>query len=136
MTTFTAASVGGTHWRSRRALVARIGLWAIRILLSAQFVVGGVLKLTADASMVGMFDDIGHGQGLRLLVGALEVAGAIGLLISPLVRLAAAGLVMLMAGAVLTNIFALQISPVLPLILGVLAAVVAVVPRRKEADHE
>jgi putative oxidoreductase len=132
MTTFTAASIGTTHRRSRRALAARIGPWAIRILLSAQFVIGGVLKLTADASMVGMFNDIGHGQGLRLLIGACEVAGAIGLLISPLARLAAAGLVLLMAGAVLTNIFVLQTSPVLPLILGVLAAVVAVVPSRKE----
>ena len=39
---------------------------------------------------------------------------------------------LLMAGAVLTNIFVLQTSPVLPLILGVLAAVVTVVPSRKE----
>ena len=127
MTTFTAVPVTTTTRGSRRARAARIGLWAIRILLSAQFIVGGVLKLTADPSMVAMFDDIGHGQGLRLLVGVCEVAGGIGLLISRLARLAAIGLVLLMLGAIVTNIFALQISPVLPLILGVLAAVVAVV---------
>ena len=81
--------------------------------------------------MVAMFDDIGHGQGLRLLVGVCELAGGIGLLIPRLARLAAVGLVLLMVGAVVTNIFALQISPVLPLMLGVLAAVVAVVGNRK-----
>ena len=83
----------------------------VRIVLSAQSVVGGTLKLTADPAMVVMVDDIGAGQGLRLFVGACEVAGAVGVLIPPLTRLAAAGLAGLMVGAAITNVVVLQISP-------------------------
>jgi hypothetical protein len=44
MTTFPEVPVATSVRSSWRAHVARIGLWAICILLSAQFVVGGVLK--------------------------------------------------------------------------------------------
>ena len=131
MTTFTAAPATTTGRRAGSARAARIGRWAARLALSAQFVVGGVLKLTADPAMVAMFDDIGAGQGLRLFIGVCEVAGAIGLLVPRLDRLAAIGLVLLMIGAAVTNVVALQISPAVPLVLLVLATVVAVVPSRK-----
>jgi putative oxidoreductase len=132
MTTFTAAPASTPVRRTGWARAARIGLWAARVALSAQFVVGGVLKLTADPAMVAMFDQIGAGQGLRLFIGACEVAGAIGLLVPGLVRLAAIGLVLLMIGAAVTNVVALQISPAVPLVLLVLATVVAVTRTRKD----
>jgi putative oxidoreductase len=131
MTTFTAAHASTPVRCSRRARAAHVGVWTVRVLLSAQFLVGGVLKLTASPAMVAMFDDIGAGQGLRLLVGACEVVGAIGLLVPRLARLAATGLVLLMVGAVVTNVVVLQISPALPLVFGVLAAVVAVAHTQK-----
>ena len=131
MTTFTASPADTPVRRSGWTGAARIGLWAVRIVLSAQFVVGGVLKLTADPPMVAMFDDIGAGQGLRLLVGVCEVAGGVGLLVPRLFRLAATGLVLLMVGAAVTNVVALQISPAVPLVLLVLATVVAVARTRK-----
>ena len=56
---------------------------------------------------------------------------AIGLLVPRLVRLAATGLVLLMVGAAVTNVVALQISPAVPLVLLVLATVVAVARTRK-----
>jgi putative oxidoreductase len=131
MTTFTTAPARTAVRRTGWARTARVGRWAARIALAAQFVVGGVLKLTADPAMVAMFDSIGAGQGLRLFIGACEVAGAVGLLVPGLVRLAATGLVLLMIGAAVTNVVALQISPAVPLVLLVLATVVAVVPSRK-----
>jgi len=131
MTTFTAAPASTPVRRTGWARAARIGLWAARVALSAQFVVGGVLKLTADPAMVAMFDQIGAGQGLRLFIGACEVAGATGLLVPGLVRLAAIGLVLLMIGAAVTNVVALQISPAVPLVLLVLATVVAVARSQK-----
>ena len=112
--------------RTRRARTARVGLAAARVLLSAQFAVGGVLKLTGDPQMVGMFDDIGVGQGLRLLVGLCEVAGAVGLLVPRVAVPAAIGLVGLMAGAAAANVVVLRTSPVLPLVLLTLALLVAV----------
>jgi putative oxidoreductase len=131
MTTFTAAPAGTPVRRTGRVRAARIGLWTARIALTAQFVVGGALKLTADPAMVAMFDGIGAGQGLRLFIGVCEVAGAIGLLVPRLARLAAVGLVLLMIGAAVTNVVALQISPAVPLVLMILAAVVAATPTKK-----
>ena len=134
MTTITATSATAERARpSGRVRAARIGLWAVRILLSAQFLVGGALKLIADPATVAMFTDIGAGQWLRLVVGACEVAGAVGLLVPRLTRLAAAGLVLLMTGAAVTNMLALQTSPAVPLVLLTLATVVAVIRTRK--DH-
>ena len=135
MSTLTASPVTAPARRSRRARAARIGLGAVRVLLSAQFAAGGVLKLIANPQMVTMFDDIGAGQGLRLLVGVCEVAGAIGLLVPRLVRLAAIGLAALMVGAAVTNVVALHTSPVLPLLLLALALLVAVTRTRTESGR-
>ncbi len=125
MTTFTASTETAPVRRSGWARVARVGLWTVRVLLSAQFVIGGVLKLTADPTMVAMFDDIGAGHGLRLLVGICELAGAAGLLVPRLARFAAIGLVGLLVGAAVTNVVILQTSPAVPLVLLALATVVA-----------
>ncbi len=125
MTTVTATSVAPPPRSTRRRRVARIGLWAARVLLAAQFALAGVLKIAADPSMVGMFDDIGAGHGLRLVVGVCEVAAAVGLLIPRFALPAAAGLVVLMGGAALTNALVLQTSPVAPLMLSIIAACIA-----------
>ena len=128
MTTVTPAPTATSVRPPRRARASRLGLRAVRLLLAAQFAAAGVLKLAADVRMVAMFDDIGGGPGLRLLVGACEVASAVGLLVPRLTRPAAAGLVALMVGAVVTNVVVLHTSPVVPLVLLGLAAVVATTP--------
>ena len=138
MTTFTTTptstpSAAPLVRRSRRSRAAAAAVWAVRLLLAAQFVVGGLLKLTGDPQMVAMFDQVGAGQGLRLLVGACEVAGAVGLLVPRLVRPAAIGLVGLLVGAAVTNVVALHTSPALPLVLLALAAMVAIRPGTRSA---
>lgn len=75
--------------------------------------------------MVTMFDQIGAGQGLRYLVGLLELSGAIGVLIPRLSSLAAVGLALLMLGAAIMNLTVLGASPWLPLALLVVAGLVA-----------
>ena len=60
-------------------------------------------KLTGDRQAVHEFVLIGAGQWFRYLVGTLELAGAIGLLIPSLAGLAAAGLAADMAGATIIN---------------------------------
>ena len=82
--------------------------------------------------MTAMFDAIGAGQGLRLLIGACEVSGAVGLLVPRLARPAAYGLVLLMIGAAVTNVVALHTSPAVPLVLLVLVGTVAVTRTRQE----
>ena len=81
--------------------------------------------------MVSMFDLIGAGQWLRYVVGALEVAGAVGVLVPRLSALAAAGLALLMIGATITNLTVLEASPSSPLVLLVLAALVVWADRRR-----
>jgi putative oxidoreductase len=107
----------------RRALT--VTLWVLQALLAFQFAGGGSLKLSGAPVMVDMFDAIGAGQWLRLLVGALEIAGAIGLLIPRIAGLAALGLSGLMVGAIITNLFILHVDPwsaIVPLLMTTLVA--------------
>jgi uncharacterized membrane protein YphA (DoxX/SURF4 family) len=98
----TTAGVTAREARPRR--VTSTLLWAPQILLGAIFVVGVALpKLTGSHDMVQEFGLIGAGQWLRYLVGATELAGAIGLLTPWLAGPAAAGLAAEMAGATIIN---------------------------------
>jgi hypothetical protein len=63
------------------ARATNVALWVLQAVLAFQFAGGGLLKLTGSPEMVDLFTAIGAGQWLRYLVGALEVAGAVGLLI-------------------------------------------------------
>src|SRR5919107_2624650 len=109
---------------SRRRSV-NFALWAIQALLALMFAMSGFAKVGGDAAMVEMFATIGIGQWFRYLVGALEIAGAVGVLVSRLSGLAALGLLCLMAGAILTNVLVLGTSPLVPIVLMVVSALVA-----------
>lgn len=107
----------------RRALT--IALWVLQLFLALQFVMAGFAKVFGDPAMVEMFATIGIGQWFRYLVGALEITGAVGVLIPRFSGLAALGLVCLMAGAAFTNVVVLGASPFFPIVLLVVAAFVA-----------
>ena len=94
-----------------------IALWALQALLALMFTMAGLAKVGGDAAMVEMFANIGIGQWFRYAVGALEIAGAVGVLVPRLSGPAALGLACLMAGATLTNLFVLGASPLLPVVL-------------------
>ncbi len=66
-----------------------------------------------------MFTTIGVGQWLRYVVGALEIAGAIGLLIPRL-----SGLAALLVGPTVTNLLILGDGPWLPLVQLLLSTLV------------
>jgi putative oxidoreductase len=91
--------------RAQAARATNIALWVLQ----------AVLKLTGSPEMVELFATAGAGQWLRYLVGTLEVAGAVGLLVPRLSGLAALGLAGLMVGATATNLFVLGESPWLPI---------------------
>lgn len=127
MTTTIHTTTSDTSDRtSRRIRAWRIAGWIVRAVLAAQFVGGGLAKLMGQSQMVAMFDDIGGGAGLRVLVGACEVLGGIGVLLPRTARPAAGGLTALMAGAVVTNVVVLEASPVIPAALLALALGAAV----------
>lgn len=108
-----------------RGRTRTIALWALQLLLAFQFAGGGGLKLSGAPVMVEMFAMIGAGQWFRILVGALEVAAAVGLLIPRLTGFAALGLCGLMVGATLTNLLILNADPWAALVLLLLSAIVA-----------
>ena len=124
-------SNAGTTRETRHAPAAtrrrgvNIALWVLQILLALQFVMAGLAKVFGDPAMVEMFTTIGIGQWFRYVVGALELAGAVGVLIPRTSGLAALGLVCLMSGAAFTNVVVLGASPFLPIVLLVVAALVA-----------
>jgi len=116
----------------RTAVPRRAGtivLWALQAALAVPFAGGGLLKLTGSPEMVDLFSQIGAGQWLRYLVGALELAGAAGLLVPRLAGLAALGLAGLMVGAAATNLLVLDASPALPVALMLVASLIAWVRR-------
>ena len=107
-----------------RGRVLGIALWALEALLALTFAMAGLAKMGGDQAMVEMFATIGVGQWFRYVVGTLELAGAAGVMIPRLSGLAALGLIGLMAGATATNVLVLGASPLLPIALLVVSALV------------
>ncbi|MBB4934657.1 putative membrane protein YphA (DoxX/SURF4 family) [Lipingzhangella halophila] len=112
-----------------RGWVSTIALWAAQILLAGYFIaLAAIPKLTGSEGALEMFADIGFGQWFRYVTGVVELAGAIGLLIPRLAGLAALGLMCVMVGAALANLFLIPgaaSSAVLNVLLGLAFAVIA-----------
>lgn len=117
--------MSSTMTTARRARTGTAVLWVVQVVLAAMFVMAALPKLSGDQVMVDLFDAVGAGQWLRYVVGLLELAGALGLLVPRLCGLAALGLSFLLVGAMLTNILALGASPAIPLGYLLVAAVLA-----------
>lgn len=101
-------------------------LWIVKGLLAAVFLAAGGAKLAGVPMMVENFHHIGFGQWFRYLTGALEVIGAI-LILMP--RVAAFGGVLLsciMAGAIAAHLLLIGGSAIPAIILLALSAIVAI----------
>ena len=131
-TTTTARSTTATTARPGRT--ASIALWVLQVLLAAVFVFAAVPKLTGDPMALAGFELMGLGAAGMYVVGALEVAGAIGLLVPRLRGLASSCQILLMIGAVVsTLIFMPAAMVVLPAVVLVLVGVVAYGRRHETA---
>jgi len=105
-------------------------LWVIQALLAALFLFAGVMKFVIPAGELAKQAPV-SGAFLRF-IGSCEILGAFGLILPSALRirpgltpLAAAGLVIIMAGA--TTLTALQgkvAAALFPLVVGLLAAFV------------
>ena len=128
MTTSQPTSVTGINARSSTAL--SVTRWALQVLLALAFLAAGVSKIAGAEPMVENFNKIGMGQWFRILTGALEVAGAVALLVPRAAFYGALLLVCVMAGAVVAHLATpLGGNPAAPAVLGVLAAAVAYLRR-------
>ena len=104
----------------------RIVVWVLQILLAVMFVFFSSGKLMGRPEVVEMFQGWGFPNGFHLLIGALELLGAIGLLIPSTAGWAALGLIGVMLGAAGTHLMANEWLHVLPpsVFLAVLTGVV------------
>ncbi|KND38421.1 DoxX family protein [Streptomyces acidiscabies] len=110
-----------------RARRARAVLRGVQILLALFFGAASALpKLIAHPAAVESFDRIGWGAPGMYTIGALELAGAIALLIPALQSVGAASLAALMVGAFITQVTVFDgENAATPLIVFVPLAVIA-----------
>ncbi len=97
----------------------KIAVWLLTVPLVALFLLAGAGKFGAEAT--ANFQKFGYGDAFRVFIGIVEIAGAVGLLVPRLAAWAAAGLVVIMAGAVYTHI-AVGINIAFPAVTGALLA--------------
>src|SRR5258708_9776216 len=107
----------------------RVGAWTLQGILAAAFLAAGVAKLTGAPFMVDLFSQIGLGQSFRIVTGAVEVAGAVALLVPGLASIAGVWLGATMVGAVATHLVILHTSPAPAVILVLLNALVVYLRR-------
>lgn len=101
-----------------------IALWVLQVLVAVGFALAAVAKFTANPQAIAVFQAMGTAGWMPYVIGILEIAGAIGLLIPRLCGLAATAFVALTVGALITHsIWGGDPTPVLVLL--VLSAVLA-----------
>lgn len=84
--------------------VWNITLWILQVLIALGFLMAAGGKFSDQPMTVATFDALGFGDWFRYLIGALEVAGAVALLIPRLSGLASLAFVALMIGATVVNV--------------------------------
>lgn len=96
--------------------------WIVSIVGAALFVLAGLPKIMGQAA--ASFESWGYPGWFSYLIGAAEAGGGVGLLIPKLARWAAVGLILVMLGALFTELTngGLAVRPVPWMVL---AAVVA-----------
>ena len=124
-----AVTQNGTNLERGRASL--IALWVTQVALAVMFLMAGGSKLAGVPAMVSLFDAIGWGQWFRYVTGVIEVISGIGLLVPRVAVFGAMLLIPTMIGAIITNVFIVHASPVMPLLLLLGAAAIVWVRRRQ-----
>ncbi|MFK0022036.1 DoxX family protein [Streptomyces sp. NPDC090798] len=101
----SSASVSSSASSPKARGAARISLGALQIVLGLFYALASALpKLIAHPSAAEAFDKLGWGSTGMYLIGALELAGGLALLVPLLSSVAAVALGALMVGAFVVNV--------------------------------
>lgn len=107
-------------------------LWIVQVLTALGFLGAAIQKFEAAPSVMRTFDAMGWGAPPRILLGVLEVVGAVALLVPVLAGAAASGFVALTICACVAQVSAGE-SVAAPLIMLGLSALIAW--GRKDSVH-
>jgi len=80
-----------------------VAVWVLQIAVAAVFLVSALPKLAGVPVMVQMFGALGLGQWFRYFTAAVEIGGAILLLVPALAAIGAVVLATVMGGAILAH---------------------------------
>jgi hypothetical protein len=100
-------------------------LWVFQLFGAMLFFVAASVNLAGDEQMIQTFAAIGIGQWFRYVMGLIEFASAILLLIPALSGIWALLLVPMIIGAILTHLLIVGGNPALPMALLIVVSVVA-----------
>ena len=75
-------------------------MFVLQLVVGLAFLAAGAAKLAGAKPLADQFREFGLPSFSMRLIGALEVAGAVGLFVTPVASWAASGLALLMVGAV------------------------------------
>ncbi|MER8088692.1 DoxX family protein [Streptomyces sp. NPDC087532] len=114
---------------------AAVALTVARVVLALFFGFGAFAKLIAHETAIESFDRMGWNQAAMYIIGGLEMAGAIALLIPVLAGVAAMAFCGLMAGASIVQLTLLdRVNAIMPALLIVLLVLIARERRDRTAD--
>jgi putative oxidoreductase len=114
--------------------IPRAASWALAILLAVLFVLIGASKLGMPSAVRwgARFARWGYPAGTERVVGMLEIAGGIGLLVPKGRRVAGAVLIAIMIGALLTHLRHAEVPRLIPpLVLGWALAALMTRPKHR-----
>jgi len=127
MSHFTSPAIQTVH--ADRSRIGLIALWAAQLALAGMFLLAGGSKLGGAPAMIALFDAVGVGQWFRYVTGLIEVGSAVTLLVPSVAPFGAMALAATMAGAILTHLFIVGGSPIVPAVLLIGSLTVAWVRR-------
>lgn len=113
--------------------VKTITMWTLTGLLAVMFMYAGYSKFGVTFGWVERFVSWGYAPWFAYVIGAAEIAGAVGLFIPKTSMLAAFGLVSIMLGAIATHLLNGEAGHIVaPLIYLAVLSVIIVLRRQKE----
>lgn len=107
-------------------------LWAATGIVTLVMLMGGAGKLSGNEMMHSSFATLGLPSWFGYFIGACEIAGAIGIWIPRLAAFAAAGISIIMLGAIYFHVIYTPLSGAVPALVVLLCCIFIIVQRRAQ----
>jgi putative oxidoreductase len=94
-----------------------IAVWTLQILLAVLFLLQAWMKLSGSPAWIARFQRWGYPEHFYLVVGLIELLGAVALVVPRFTRIGAGALMVLMVGAAATHLLHREPQVVTALVL-------------------